>query len=459
MNFCCKVASLAYTFYIREMIIALVNHGCPKNLVDFEYMMTALSKAGYEVTLDVDAAELVIVNTCAFIHDAEKESVRTILEIVNMGKKVIVTGCLAQKYKDELKKSIPELAALVGISDFNNIVEVVKKVTSDNDFANFVSPEPCFKFPTVKGRSLTTMGASAYLKIADGCDCSCGYCIIPKLRGKQVSRTIEDILDEAKYLISLGIVEIILIAQDTTAYGLDNYKKRMLSDLIKKLNELDGLRWIRIMYAYPSNVTDELLFAIRDCKKVVKYLDLPLQHYDKDVLKLMKRPVLNYDKLIEKIRRTVPNIALRTTFIVGYPQETDEQFESLMNFVKRAKFEHAGVFKFCREKGTYAYTLKGQISSKIKNERYNMLMVIQKQISAIINKNRINDTIECIIEEIYDDGTIVMRSQYDAPEIDGNVYSDYNSGKGHDVSPADIVEVKISDADEYDLNGVITEIL
>ena len=441
------------------MLIGFLNHGCPKNLVDFEWMMTALSNAGYGVTLDTDSSDIIIINTCAFIHDAEKESVRSILKFIENGKNVIVTGCLAQKYGSELKKSIPELAALVGISSFNDIVNVVNNVVKNHVFVNAVNDSPCFKFPDVKERQITTIGATAYLKIADGCNCSCGYCIIPKLRGKQVSRSIEDIVNEAKYLVSLGIVEIILIAQDTTAYGIDNYKKLMLPKLLYELDNIEGLRWIRIMYAYPTNVTDELLFAIRDCKKVVKYLDLPLQHSDLSVLKSMKRPVLDYRKLVHKIRKTVPSIVLRTTFIVGYPQETDEQFENLLNFVEDMRFDRVGVFKFCREKGTYAYSLKGQIPIKIKNERYKKLMQLQKEISFKNNQARKNDTIECLVEAICDDGTIIMRSQYDAPEIDGNVYSDYNCSKVHNIAPADIVNVKITDVGEYDLTGIITEII
>lgn len=440
------------------MLIGFLNHGCPKNLVDFEWMMTSLYDAGYDVTLDADVPELIIVNTCAFIHDAEKESVRSILELVESGKKVIVTGCLAQKYGKELKKAVPELAGLIGISDFNNIVNVVNDVLK-NTYVNAVKSSPCFTFPNIKNRRLTTAGASAYLKIADGCNCSCGYCIIPKLRGRQVSRPMESIIDEAKYLVSLGIVEIILIAQDTTAYGIDNYKKRKLPELLYELNKIEGLRWIRTMYAYPSNVTDELLFAMRDCEKVVKYLDLPLQHSDLEVLKSMLRPAIDYTKLIDKIRNIVPDIALRTTFIVGYPQETDEQFNNLLDFVKKIKFDRVGVFKFCREKGTYAYSLKGQISAKAKNERYKKLMAVQKEISLINNLSHVGDTIECIIEAVCDDGTIIMRSQFDAPEIDGNVYSDYNDGVGHDAVPGDIVKVKIIGAVEYDLKGIILEIL
>lgn len=441
------------------MIIALVNHGCPKNLVDFEWMMTAISQAGFDVTLDVDSAEIVIVNTCAFIHDAEKESVKSILEILQSGKKVIVTGCLAQKYRDELKESIPELSAMVGVSEFNNIVDVVKRVINSDGGEFKVSNKPCFKFPKVKNRFITTVGASAYLKIADGCNCSCGYCIIPKLRGKQVSRSVEDILEEAKYLVSLGIVEIILIAQDTTAYGIDNYKKLMLPELLRELNKIDGLRWIRVMYAYPTGVTEDLLKAFSECDKVVKYLDLPLQHYDKTVLESMRRPAFDYVDLIYKIRKFVKGIRIRTTFIVGYPGETDEQFESLKNFVDKIKFDRMGVFKFCREKGTYAYSLKDQIPAKVKNIRYKELMALQKNVSEKVFKSYIGDTIKCIVEAICDDGTIILRSEYDAPEIDGNVYSNYNKGTGHDVVPGDIVNVRITGADEYDLQGVITEIL
>lgn len=435
------------------MKIALINHGCPKNLVDSEWMLGVLADNGYKITLDDSAADFVIVNTCSFIHDAEKESVQSILQMVEAGKKVIVTGCLAQKHKEELKEAIPEIAGILGISEVGEIANLLKEIVEKNQYVQKVSPEPKYCFPKNVERQQITMGASSYLKISEGCNCSCGYCIIPKLRGKQVSRPVEDIIVEAKNLVKKGVTEIILIAQDTTSYGIDLYKEYKLPFLLRELNKIEGLGWIRIMYAYPSFVTDELLFAIRDCEKVVKYLDLPLQHYDKDMLVSMKRPAMDYDDLIAKIRSIVPNIALRTTFIVGYPAETDEQFNALHEFVKRARFERLGVFEYCREKGTYSNSLKPQIVKKVKNKRFKTIMQTQKEISLEKNMSRIGDVLPCIIEAITDEGVLVMRSQYDAPEIDGLVYANTTS----ECCPGDIVMVKIEKADEYDLFGQVLE--
>lgn len=433
--------------------IALINHGCPKNLVDSEWLLGFLVKKGYEVTLDERDADFVIVNTCSFIHDAEKESVQSILEMVEAGKKVIVAGCLSQKHQSELKDAIPEIAGMIGISDLEKIDEVIQRLINEDDYVQCVSREPKYKFPVNIERQQITMGASSYLKISEGCNCACGYCIIPKLRGKQVSRPMEDIIDEAKSLVAKGVTEIILIAQDTTSYGIDLYGEYRLAALLRELNKLEGLGWIRIMYAYPSFVTDDLLFAIRDCEKVVKYLDLPLQHYDRDVLISMKRPAMNYDDLIAKIRAVVPNIAIRTTFIVGYPGETEEQFEALHEFVKRTMFDKLGVFEYCREKGTYSYSLKGQVPKRIKHQRFKRIMETQNRISLEKNMSRIGDTIPCIVEAITDDGVLVMRSMYDAPEIDGLVYANTT-----DVCcPGDIMMVKINKADAYDLFGELAE--
>lgn len=433
--------------------IALINHGCPKNLVDSEWILGVLVKNGYEVTLDEQEAGIVIVNTCSFIHDAERESVQTILQMIDAGKKVIVAGCLPQKHKDELKESIPEIAGMIGISDIEHIDEVLQRIINRDEYVSWVSEEPKYKFPKNIERQQITMGASSYLKISEGCNCACGYCIIPKLRGKQVSRPIEDIIEEAKNLVKKGVTEIILIAQDTTSYGIDLYGEYRLADLLRQLNEIEGLGWIRIMYAYPSFVTDELLFAIRDCEKVVKYLDLPLQHYDKDMLVSMKRPATDYDELIARIRSIVPKIAIRTTFIVGYPGETEAQFEALHEFVKRTKFDRLGVFEYCREKGTYSYSLKNQVSKKLKHERYKTIMETQKKISLEKNMSRIGDVLPCIVEAITDDGVLIMRSQYDAPEIDGLVYANTTNV----CCPGDIEMVKINKADEYDLFGEVVE--
>lgn len=434
------------------MKIALINHGCPKNLVDSEWMLGVLTENGYNITLDDREADIVIVNTCSFIHDAEKESVQSILQLVELGKKVIVTGCLSQKHKDELKNAIPEIAGMIGISELDRIAEVVREV-ADSHYVQYISDSPRYNFPKNIERVQVTMGASSYLKISEGCNCSCGYCIIPKLRGKQVSRTIEDILKEAKSLVDKGVTEIILIAQDTTSYGIDLYGEYKLADLLRELNKIDGLGWIRIMYAYPSFVSDDLLCAIRDCEKVVKYLDLPLQHYDKDVLVSMKRPALDYDVLIKRIRDFVPGIALRTTFIVGYPGETEEQFLSLLEFVKRTRFDRLGVFEYCREKGTYSYSLKNQVPKKIKHSRYKAIMSVQNEISKENNLSRIGDVLPCIVEAITDDGVLIMRSQYDAPEIDGLVYANTT----YECCPGDIEMVRIIKADDYDLFGEIVE--
>jgi len=435
------------------MKIALVNHGCPKNLVDSEWMLGLLVKKGYEITLDEREADFVIVNTCSFIHDAEKESVQSILQLVEQGKKVIVAGCLPQKHKDELKKAIPEIAGMIGISELEQIDEVIQRIVNRDEYVQSISETPKYKFPQGVERQQITMGASSYLKISEGCNCACGYCVIPKLRGKQVSRPIEDILTEAKSLVAKGVTEIILIAQDTTSYGIDLYGEYKLADLLRELNKIEGLGWIRIMYAYPSFVTDELLFAIRDCEKVVKYLDLPLQHFDKDVLVSMKRPAMDYDELIAKIRSIVPGIALRTTLIVGYPGETEEQFNALHEFVKRTKFDRLGVFEYCREKGTYSYSLKNQVPKKVKHERFKAIMQTQKNISLDKNMSRIGDVLPCIVEAITDEGVLIMRSPYDAPEIDGLVYANTT----FECCPGDIEMVRITKADEYDLFGEIVE--
>lgn len=321
------------------MKIALLNHGCAKNLVDSELMLGLLAQKGHQVTLDENDADIVVVNTCSFIHDAEKESVQSILQLVNDGKKVIVTGCLPQKYKGELKKAIPEISGMIGTSDIKEIVDIVEQAAGNKKYAEHVSEKPEYIYPENIERQQITVGASSYIKIADGCNYHCGYCIIPNLRGEYHSRTIENIIDEAKKLVDKGVTEIVLIAQDTTSYGIDLYGKQALPQLLEELNKIDGLGWIRIMYAYPSQMSDELIDAIANLDKVAKYIDLPLQHCNSEILKAMRRPVMDYEKLINKIRTKIPNVAIRTAFIVGYPGETEEQFNELYDFVKRMRFE------------------------------------------------------------------------------------------------------------------------
>ena len=437
------------------MKIALLNHGCAKNLVDSELMLGLLAQRGHQISLDEKDADIVVVNTCSFIHDAEKESVQSILQMVQDGKKVIVTGCLPQKYKGELKKAIPEIAGMIGTSDIKEIIDVVDKITGDKkDYAEHVSEKPEYIYPENIERQQITVGSSSYIKIADGCNYHCGYCIIPQLRGEYHSRTIENILEEANSLVKKGVTEIVLIAQDTTSYGIDLYGKQMLPKLLEELNKIEGLGWIRIMYAYPTQVTDELINAIAKLDKVVKYIDLPLQHYNKKILKAMRRPVMDYEVLINKIRSKIPNVAIRTAFIVGYPGETEEQFEELYEFVKRIKFEKMGVFEYSREKNTVSYSMEEQVPAKIKKQRLKKLMTLQKKISREVNESYVGQTLPCIVEGYTDDGLVLMRSQHDAPEIDGMVYAKTNDV---DVVPGDIVDVKINRADDYDLFGEIQE--
>ena len=429
--------------------IALVSHGCPKNLVDSELILGMLAQNGYGITLNEDESDIVIVNTCSFICDAERESIRSILELVDKGKKVIVTGCLAQKHPEELKKEIPELAGIIGTADFGGIVDVIKNI--DKKFVSEVSKKPDYIYPENIERQQITMGASSYLKIAEGCSYRCGYCIIPYLRGDYHSRTIENVVEEAKKLVKKGVTEIILIAQDTTSYGIDIYKKPSLPKLLEELNKIEGLGWIRFMYAYPTHLDDELLDAIANLDKVVKYVDIPLQHSHPEVLKLMNRPAFDYRPMIENIRKRIPDVSIRTAFIVGYPGETEEHFEHLCNFVRDMKFDRMGVFKYSREKGTPSYKLPNRVPAKIANQRYKKLMEIQQEISAERNKKFIGKTIPCIIECFADDGEIIARTQYDAPEIDGIV----NIQTDKMVVPGDIEMVKITDASEYDLIGEI----
>lgn len=448
------------------MKIALVNHGCSKNLIDSELMLGFLADKGYEITLDETKAQIVIVNTCSFIHDAEKESVRSILNLVEAGKKVIVTGCLPQKHKEELKKAIPEIVAMLGTTDFHKIVEVVDKIKGciddnggegvtecilHNEYISHVSHKPEYVYPEDVERQQITVGASSYIKIADGCNYRCGYCIIPQLRGAYGSRKIENVIEEAKRLAEKGVTEIVLVAQDTTSYGIDIYGKPMLTKLLEELNNIDGISWIRIMYAYPSMLTDELINKIATLNKVVKYVDIPLQHSHPDILNAMRRPVFDYSVLINKLRDKIPNVTIRTAFIVGYPGEDEEHFQHLYNFVKKTRFDKMGIFMYSREQNTVSYDMEDQVPESIKEERYKILMELQQKISKEINSTFVGKTLPCIVENINDDGLVIARSQRDAAEIDGLVYIDTKKP----LIPGDIENVLIKSYDEYDLYGVL----
>ena len=433
------------------MKIALLNHGCAKNLVDSELMLGLLAQKGYDITLDENDANIIVINTCSYINKKKKESVQAILQMAQNGKKVIVTGCLPQKYKGELKKAIPEIAGMIGTSDIKEIVDVVDQVAHNKKYISKVSEKPDYVYPENIERQQITVGASSYIKIADGCNYHCGYYIIQNLRGEYHSRSIENILEEAKELVKKGVTEIVLIAQDTTSYGIDLYGKQALPSLLEELNKIEGLGWIRIMYAYPSQMSDELIDAIAHLDKVVKYIDLPLQHCNAEVLKAMRRPVMDYEKLIKKIRNKIPSVAIRTAFIVGYPGETDEQFNELYDFVKRVRFEKMGVFEYSREKNTVSYEMSEQVPAKIKKQRYKKLMTLQQKISREINQSYVGQTLPCIVEGYTDDGVVLLRSQHDAPEIDGMVYATSEN----QVVPGDIENVLIERSDEYDLFGTI----
>ena len=429
--------------------IALINHGCAKNLVDSELMLGLLAQEGIQITLDDTKADVVIVNTCSFIHDAEKESVQSILEMVEQGKKVVITGCLPQKHKDELKKAIPEAVAMLGTSDIANIVDVVKNVLDNGEYVSEISEEPVYVYPENAQRQQITVGSSSYVKIAEGCNYKCGYCVIPQLRGPFRSRPIEKVVDEVKLLGQKGVSEIVLIAQDTTGYGQDLYGKPSLAKLLVELNKIEEINWIRVMYTYPSTFNDELIEAFATCDKVVKYVDIPLQHSHPEMLKLMRRPVCDYRAFINKLRAKIPNIAIRTTFVVGYPGETEEMFEDLYEFVKEIRFNKMGAFEFSKEKNTYAYTLDNQVPARIKKQRKNKLMKLQQKISLEVNKEFVGKTLPCIIEAISTEGQVIARSYADAPEVDGVVYIETDKI----LVPGDIEQVKIIGCDEYDLYG------
>ena len=435
----------------KNKLIGIIHHGCAKNLVDTELMLGMLENAGYKTTLDADDEKVktVVINTCSFIHDAEKESIKSIFSMIEKGKKIIVTGCLPQKHKHELKKLLWEVSGFVGTCD---IKDIVKAVESDK-FYN-VSENPCYIYPEDVQRAQITVGSSSYIKIAEGCNYSCGYCVIPQLRGKYRSRKIEDIVKEAKMLADKGVAEIILIAQDTTSYGIDLYSKPSLDKLLYELNKIENISWIRVLYAYPTNFTQNLIDAYKNFDKVVKYIDIPLQHSHKDVLSRMRRPVINQEEFINNLRKQIKDVVIRTTFIVGYPGETEEEFDNLYNFVKKMKFDRLGVFEYSREKNTYSYNLKPNVSARVKHSRKNKILKLQKEISLKRNLSFISKKVQCIIEEVHDNGLAIARSYADAPEVDGLVYI---KTKQH-LTPSQIVDVEVIDADSCDLIAELRDV-
>ena len=438
--------------------VAFAHLGCEKNRVDTEHMLGLLAEAGYGVSSNEEDASLVVVNTCSFIQDAREESVRTLVGLAEQGKELIIAGCLAQHFKDELLESIPEAKAIVGTGDYQHIVEVLQQVEA-GERVNRVSPTPTFVADEHLPRRRTTGEAVAYLKVAEGCDYRCAFCIIPHLRGDQRSRSIESIVAEAHQLAEQGVQELILISQITTNYGLDLYGKPRLADLLQALGEVE-IPWIRVHYAYPTGLTPEVLAAYRDIPNVLPYLDLPLQHSHPEVLKAMNRPWqagVN-ERLLDQIRDQLPDAILRTTLIVGFPGETEAQFEHLAGFLERQRFDHVGVFTFSPEEGTAAATLPSAVPEEIALARKDKLMSLQQPISASLNAGWIGRTVDVLVEQHNPStGEMIGRCSRFAPEVDGEVLVQ-PSDNGIQVNPGTMVPVLITGSDIYDLTGRVVSV-
>ena len=430
--------------------IAISHLGCEKNRIDSEHMLGLLAQAGYQVDSNEELADYVIVNTCSFIQAAREESVRTLVELAEADKKIVITGCMAQHFQGELLEELPEAVAVVGSGDYHKIVEVVER-TQTGERVEEVTPEPVFIADETVPRYRTTTEGIAYLRVAEGCDYRCAFCIIPHLRGKQRSRSIESIVAEAESLASQGVREIILISQITTNYGVDLYGKPMLAELLIELGKAD-VPWIRIHYAYPTGLTSEVLAAIRETPNVLPYLDLPLQHSHPEILRAMNRPWQGRvnDGIIERIKQELPGAVLRTTFIVGFPGETEAHFQHLVDFVERHRFDHVGVFTFSPEEGTAAYNMNDRVAPEISAERRDILMQVQQPIAAEKNQACVGQQVEVLLEQEHPEtGLLVGRSARFAPEVDGLVYV-----RG-DASLGSIVSVNITAADVYDLYGEV----
>lgn len=438
--------------------VFLSSLGCSKNLVDAEIMMGILKERGYEQTPNLEDASIAIVNTCGFIESAKEESINEILEIAQAKqeaqlKYLIVTGCLSQRYSADLKKEMPEVDAFLGTSTFESIFEIIGNVSEGKKMEYILDPNEK-KYPENLPRLTTTPKYMAYLKIAEGCDNHCTYCIIPKLRGKYVSRDMEDIVKEAKELADAGVKELIVIAQDTTKYGIDLYGKKMLAKLLEELCKIENVSWVRFLYAYPEDVERELLEVVANNPKICPYFDIPIQHCNSRILKLMNRKVTKEELLqkINMIREVVPHAILRTSLITGFPTETDEEFEEMIEFVKEVKFDRLGVFTYSREEDTPAAKLEGQIEEEVKEDRKGRIMETQMQVSLNRNLSKVGSVVEVLVEE-EEDEFYVGRTKEDVPEIDGVVFIK----KDVSLTMGDIVEVEVTEALEYDLMGVVKD--
>lgn len=431
--------------------IGMVSLGCPKNLVDGEVMLGRLRARGHQLVSDAAEADVIVVNTCAFIDRAKQESIDTILEMARLketgkAERLVVSGCLAQRYDADLRREIPEIDATLGTGQVEDILSAVE----GNATVAEVDSSPTWVYDHTAPRLLTTPSYMAYVKISEGCDYTCSFCIIPKLRGRHRSRLVDDIEAEVENLAQRGVKEIILVAQDTTRYALDLGIRDGLAILLRRLGRIDGLRWIRVMYAYPATVTDAILEAMASEEKVVKYVDMPLQHASDRVLARMKRPTGrgNLLGMVERVRRLVPGVAFRTSFIVGFPGETEADFEELLGFVRDAEFDNVGVFTFSDEEGTSSYDLPDRVDAKTKERRRRRLMALQKRISHARNQRRVGEQVEVLVEGVHPESDLLLsgRLPSQAPEIDGTVIVSDGS-----AAPGDFVRAEITEAHPYDL--------
>ncbi|MDB9458495.1 30S ribosomal protein S12 methylthiotransferase RimO [Dolichospermum circinale CS-545/17] len=430
--------------------VAISHLGCEKNRIDTEHMLGLLVNAGYSVDSNEELADYVIVNTCSFMEAARQESVKTLVELAEANKKIVITGCMAQHFQEQLLEELPEAVAVVGTGDYHKIVDVIERV-EQGERVKEITAEPTYVADETTPRYRTTTEGVAYLRVAEGCDYRCAFCIIPHLRGNQRSRTIESIVAEAQQLADQGVKEIILISQITTNYGLDIYGKPKLAELLRALGKVD-IPWVRMHYAYPTGLTPDVIAAMQETPNCLPYLDLPLQHSHPEILRAMNRPWQGQinDEIMERIKMSLPSAVLRTTFIVGFPGETEEHFQHLLEFTQRHKFDHVGVFTFSPEEGTPAYSLPNQIPAEIMAARRDQLMALQQPISLQKNQQEIGKIVDVLIEqENPETGELIGRSGRFSPEVDGQVYVKGEARLGT------IVKVAIQSADAYDLYGQV----
>ena len=438
---------------MNKMKVMLTSLGCDKNLVDSEMMLGILSENGFELTSDENEADVIVVNTCAFILDSKQESIDTLIEYGELKKtgnlKILVcAGCLAERYHDEILKELPEVDIIIGTTAFDRVAEAVKAY-KDKSLIYLDDTER--KLVYGKKRILAEGGYTAYLKIAEGCDKKCTYCAIPGIRGSYRSMPMEALINEAKQLASDGVKELVVVAQETTVYGLDIYGEKRLHILLRELCKIDGIEWIRILYCYPEEIYDQLIETIASEKKICHYLDIPIQHSDDTILQRMGRRTNNeyLRNLIGKLRKAVPDIVLRTTLITGFPGETEENFENLKSFVKEMRFDRLGAFAYSAEEGTVAAGMDGQIPDDIKEHRRDEIMLIQQEIAFEKADEKVGMTVPVIIEGRLDDGALVGRTYMDAPDVDGYVFIDSDK----DLMSGTIMNVRITGSNEYDLIG------